>query len=247
MFKGQVDFLARVLDTKETFTAVHFKPPVSGVEDVVVEMRGIEELYGTIRISSVATADDGMNLAQSVIESTLNRLAFFHGIAIEPARVTGSQFSPLTQQPGHHLVAGTGHLQITGHAPRVTIGVSPATIQSELESLEPPGEVNFGHFRSARLSVGPVEEFMHLYAILLSLFNDSQKRVDGFVVSIEPGVYRTQIPHKPIGNMETIYTRLRNELAHKRQGVSVQATKFEMSKYISPLHTIVRHAIAQHS
>ena len=59
---------------------------------------------------------------------------------------------------------------------------------------------------------------MHLYAILLSLFNDKQKNVDSFVASIEPSVEQTQMPGRAAGMLETIYTRLRNELAHKRQG-----------------------------
>ena len=255
MFRGHVAFLARVLDTRESFTTVHFKPPVAGVEGAVVEMRNIENLFGTIRISSVATDADGMELGRSVIESSLNRLAFFHGMAIKPACVTGNHFSPITQQPDNHLVARVGclapqpcYVPFGGHAARATFSVSSTTIQSELESLEPPGEVNFGLFRSARLSVGPVEEFMHLYAILLMLFNDNQKKVDKFILSVEPGVQQTQDPHnRSAGNMETIYTRLRNEFAHKRQGVLVQETKSEMSRYIEPLLTVVRQAISQHS
>lgn len=247
MLKGHVDFVARLLDTGVTFAAVHFKPPVAGIDKAAVETRGIEELFATVHVSTVATAADGISLARSVIESVFNRLAFIHGMAIEPARVTGSSFSPASPRPGHHLVPGTGHLTITGYSPKVTVGISPSTIQGELEKPAPQGEANFGHFRSARLSVGPVEEFMHLYAILLSLFNDKQKNVDSFVASIEPSVQQTQMPGQAAGMLETIYTRLRNELAHKRQGALMATTKLEMSNRLAGLRTIVRQAIAQHS
>lgn len=245
MLKGQVDFVARVLDTGITFTPVHFKPPVSGVESVTVEMRGIEELSGTVHISLVATAADGESLARTVIESIFNRLAFFHGLAIESARVT-SNFSPVSPQPGNYLSPGTGYIHFTGYAPKVIIGISSATIQSELEQLEPPGEVHFGSFRFARLSAGPVKEFMHLYTILLSFFKD-QKKVDGFVVSIEPSVQQTPRPFKQAGILETVYTRLRNEFAHKREGAVLGTTKLEMSKHLVGLRTIVQQAIFQHS
>ena len=88
---------------------------------------------------------------------------------------------------------------------------------------------------------------MHLYAILLSLFNDKQKNVDSFVASIEPSVQQTQMPGQAAGMLETIYTRLRNELAHKRQGALMATTKLEMSNRLAGLRTIVRQAIAQHS
>ncbi|RFC31392.1 MAG: hypothetical protein DID91_2727704116 [Candidatus Nitrotoga sp. MKT] len=247
MLKGQVDFVARLLDTGITFTPIHFKPPVAGVSSATVEMRGLEELSGTVRISLVANSADGISLARTVIESTFNRLAFFHGLAIEPARVTGSNFSPANPQPGNYLYPGTGYINITGYAPKVIIGISSTTIQSELEQPEPPGEVNFGHIRSARLSVGPVEEFMHLYAILLIFFNDRQKEVDGFTVSIEPSVQQTRNPRSTQGTLETVYTRLRNELAHKREGAVLETTKLEMSKYLAGLRTIVQQAISQHS
>ena len=249
MLKGQVDFVARLLDTGITFTPIHFKPPVAGVGSAMVEMRGLEELSGTVRISLVANSADGISLARTVIESTFNRLAFFHGLAIEPARVTGSNFSPANPQPGNYLYPGTGYINITGYAPKVIIGISSTTIQSELEQPEPPGEVNFGHIRSARLSVGPVEEFMHLYAILLIFFNDSQTKIGGFVVSIEPSVQQTQSlsKHAHVGMLETVYTRLRNELAHKRKNAVLEITKLEMSKHLAGLRTIVQQAISQHS
>ncbi|RFC39359.1 MAG: hypothetical protein DID89_2727547978 [Candidatus Nitrotoga sp. CP45] len=213
----------------------------------MVEMRCLEELTSTVRISLMANSADGISLARTVIESTFNRLAFFHGLAIEPARVTGSNFSPANPQPGNYLYPGTGYINITGYAPKVIIGISSTTIQSELEQPEPPGEVNFGHIRSARLSVGPVEEFMHLYAILLIFFNDRQKEVDGFTVSIEPSVQQTRNPRSTQGTLETVYTRLRNELAHKRKNAVPEITKLEMSKHLAGLRTIVQQAISQHS
>ena len=145
------------------------------------------------------------------------------------------------------MLAGTGHIIITGFAAKVSRGISSATIQSELEEVEPSGEINFSHIRSARLSVGPVEEFMHLYAILLIFNNDSQQKVDEFVVSIEPNVQQTRSPKKTKTiALETVYTRLRNEFAHKR-GAVLSTTKLEMSKHLAGLRTIVQQAISQHS
>jgi hypothetical protein len=43
--------------------------------------------------------------------------------------------------------------------------------------------------------------------------------------------------------METVYTRLRNEFVHKRQGVDLQKTKAEMADQLGGLRTLVKRAI----
>jgi hypothetical protein len=68
----------------------------------------------------------------------------------------------------------------------VVLGIYPAQLRDELEQPSSPGERNYGLFRSARQSLSPVEEFMHLYHILLMLCNQGyqkelQERVDDFV------------------------------------------------------------------
>ncbi len=43
--------------------------------------------------------------------------------------------------------------------------------------------------------------------------------------------------------METVYTRLRNELAHQRAGVNLDNTKAEMSNRLSRLIALTKRAI----
>jgi hypothetical protein len=140
----------------------------------------------------------------------LDRISFFHNIAIENGKIISSEF-----RGG----AGIGYYEITGYA----VGLSAAHLKTELEQVSPPGEHNFGLYRSALQSTSPVEEFMHLYHILLMLFppDERQADVDAFIVHEEPGVQQTQHPVKGPGFMETVYSRLRNELAHKRAGVNL--------------------------
>ncbi len=78
----------------------------------------------------------------------------------------------------------------------VTVGVDAATIKKELEQPTHPGEQYYGLFRSARQSASPVEAYMHLYNLLLMLYDDSQKKVDRFIVDQDPAVPRTQQPEK---------------------------------------------------
>ena len=43
--------------------------------------------------------------------------------------------------------------------------------------------------------------------------------------------------------METVYTRLRNELGHSRKGVNLQDTKAEMANQLGGLIAITKRAI----
>jgi hypothetical protein len=87
---------------------------------------------------------------------------------------------------------------------------------------------------------------MHHYNILLMLYNDLQRDVDVFVVGEEPAVPQTQHPMRPAGVMETIYTRLRNELAHQRAGVNLDDTKREMANRVGNLRKLTKRAIELH-
>jgi len=46
--------------------------------------------------------------------------------------------------------------------------------------------------------------------------------------------------------METVYTRLRNELAHKRAGVNIDNTKAEMANRLGGLIALTKRAIELH-
>src|SRR5690606_26186500 len=114
-------------------------------------------------------------------------------------------------------------------------------VKTELEQAAPAGERNFGLFRSAMLSTSPVEQYMHLYNLLLMLYSDSQADVDAFIVIEEPAVSQTPHPIKKNAN-ETLYTRLRNEFAHVRAGVNMAMTKQEMGDQVGGLRALVNKA-----
>jgi hypothetical protein len=246
MLKGTVSFVAKIKGNGISFPLTEFIPNEPGVDKVEIEGPNGDEIRSTVHVNAVATQDEGRALAAKVNTATLDRLAFFHATAIEKARITGDQFTPVTPPPGAHLIAATGYLVLSGGEARPVLGIPPAHIKAELEQASPPGESTFGLFRSARQSESPVEEFMHLYNALLMLYNDSQADVDAFIVGEDPAVPQRQHPRKPPGVMETVYTRLRNELAHQRAGVSLDNTKAEMVNRLGGLIAVTKRAIELH-
>ena len=75
------------------------------------------------------------------------------------------------------------------------------------------------------------------------LFDDSEKEVEKFIRREEAGVRRTPDSR---GRMETVYTRLRNECAHKRPGVNLDNTKAEMMNRLGGLVALTAQAIELH-
>jgi hypothetical protein len=247
MFKGTVNFIARIRGNGMTIPLFDFNPNERGVDKLEIEGANGDEIRSTVYLASVATQDDGKALAAKVNTAALDRIAFFHGVAIEKARITGDRFSPVNPEPGV-LNADVGEYVSIDAKARMVIGISAACLKSELEQASPPGERNFALFRSARQSEGPVEEFMHLYNILLMLYNDSQLAVDAFIVGEDPAVPQTQSPphtgrRRKAGRMETVYTRLRNEFGHQRAGVNLDNTKAEMANRLGGLIALTKRAI----
>lgn len=248
MYKGTVRFEAKMLGNRLQFSAVRLRPAVDNV--AALELRAAEDaITASVELPSVSTPDEGVDAARVAVELALDRLAYSQQISIGPAVLIDRAFTALNPPAGTVIAASTGMLSATGHAPMaiVVVGMNETSLRSLLEPASLPGENYFGLLRSARLSVSAVEEFMHLYGIVLAIFSDDQRRVDAFIVSVDSAVPRTPSlrPNAKPGEMETVYTRLRNELAHKRSGVSIDTTKKEMAQHVVDLRSLVKVAIQQ--
>ena len=254
MFKGTVIFQARIRGNGLTFPLGEFKPSEPGVDKVEIKAEikpengdeSVNVIECTVHLPSMATREAGIAMAMKVSTMALNRISFLHSKAIENEKITGMQFSPLNPTPGA-LYAEAGCCAIVGQPVGLVDGISAEGIKAELEQKSPPGEKYYGLLRSARQSTSPVEEFMHLYNVLLMLCNkglsrELQENVDKFILVEEPAVQQT--PHPLFrGVSETVYTRLRNEFGHARAGVNLDDTKAEMTTHLAGLIAITKCAI----
>jgi len=198
MFDGMVNFVAKIKGNGVTFPLFDFNPNQPGVDRVEIEGPNGDELRSTIHLRSVATQDDGRALAEKVNTAALDRIAFFRSLAVENARISGEQFSSVNPPPGV-LAVTAGSYMFLGGSVTCVLGISSPQLKIQLEQPTAPGERNFGLLRSARQSDSPVEEFMHLYNVLLMLFNDQQVDVDSFIVAEDSAVPQTQHPLKATG------------------------------------------------
>ena len=197
MFNGTVDFVANVKGNGLTFPRVEFDPNVASVSKVEIEATGGHRIQSTVHLANVATQDDGRRVAHRVIIDAINRISYHHGAAIENPRTTGDQFTPVNPAPGTvGTVAANLTLHLSGVA-AVVLGVNPTQLKTRLEEASPPGEHNYELYSAALRSKSPVEQFMHLYNILLMLYGDRQANVEAFIRNHEPGVPETPDPRYP--------------------------------------------------
>ena len=241
LLKGTVSFRAEIKGNGLKFPSCTFYPKETGVEKVDVEGQGGNEIHTTVYFHSIASEAEAQSLATKINTTALDRIGFHFGIVIDNARMTITQFSPVTPTPGV-LTIGVGDVLILGESLMTVLGTTADNVKSILEQATPPGEINYGLFRSARLATSPVEEFVILYQILLMLVGDRQRDVDTFIVGEEPSVPQTPSPHNS-AVIETVYTRLRNELGHRRAGVNLDQTRSEMHERVAGLRNLVEKAI----
>jgi hypothetical protein len=243
MYIGTVTFRAVITNNGLKFPSCEFNPHQASVEKVVIESQSGFEILSTVHLSGVVTERVGRALANKVLTGILDRLAFRYSLAIEDSQIVSSWFAPVQAPPGAEAHPHSGELATIGEQADLVVSIPPADLKTELERTTLAGEPLFGSYRLALQSRSPVEKFMHLYSLLLRFFEDEQLQVDSFIRREEPTVQETPDPRPGRSNMETVYTRLRNEFAHRRSGVNIENTKAEMVQQVGGLIGLTKRAI----
>jgi len=97
-------------------------------------------------------------------------------------------------------------------------------------------------FYDAATIIEPIGRFISLYILLLHKFSDSQKQVDNAILKFDPTVSQFKSPHND-KIYETIFTKLRNELSHKRKGVNILKTHDDVKSNIVRFERIAKDLI----
>ena len=244
MFNGTVTFRAVITSNGLKFPSCEFNPNQASVEKVVIESQNGFEILSTVHLDGVATERVGRAIANKALTAVLDRIAFRYSLAIADSQIVSSWFAPVNPPPGAEVQPHSGELAIIGEQADLVLGIPAADLKAELERITLSGEPFFSLFRLALQSTSPVEKFMHLYSLLLRFFEDEQVKVDDFIRSQDSAVPQSRDPRPGRSKMETVYTKLRNEFAHRRSDVNMQDTKTEMEQHVGGLIGLVKQAIA---
>jgi len=236
----------------ESAWEVIFEVQVEGVRFPSLTMPIQSEDYepATVRIEpKSATKDQCFRLTCSIsdadgsaartsatahLERFLDRITLHHG-----ARFHDFRFVCCTRQlsDGITIIPAPATAMASVHV------VRDLSQDELLNTYQTPLPTLAGTLRHAWASSDVTVRFLLLYQLVLLVCNDSQDEVDAFIRSKMPEVPNTPSPYKP--RDETVFTKLRNEIAHNRPDTSLASTRREMSQWVEQLGSLARQAVLE--
>ena len=189
MLKGTVTFTALVIGAfKIHFDEYIWQADAPQVEKVSI--RALDEerppkntIKATVHLASVETKEEGGEVAMKVINKALDLISFHFNLSIDKAIEKDASYEPLNPEGGKHIKFCGRSIAVSVVATGGVMSPTLSELQDILEGVTVPdtSSTYLRFFRSARRSESSVEEFMHLYNILLYLNGDSQDKVDACI------------------------------------------------------------------
>jgi hypothetical protein len=221
------------------------------IESLILNMSGDRKkiiLEFSVNTDSIEQARE---LSQETSDKVINGLRFFYNAKVGKLS-SGQKTLEVLNDDG----SKTPHIYAEFTE---SCGVS-VTLTRHLDQLDPrlialvnsDDQKNFlyNQFGFAMQIDDPVARYMLLYSILLQTKGDWQKEVDRFILNKEPKVETFQPPEKSRPPKsppqdETIYTKLRNEIGHVREGATFKETCQEIESKVKGLEHLTRLAIEE--
>lgn len=216
------------------------------VREVIIEKEKPDDQYDsewhiTIHFGPVCTIDEVQNIGNTIKDDVLDTLSLILNSKISEVKTVSYNVMPRNGEGaiGHSLLP---LLQSKGYG-RVGVRQLSNDDITEVKSalLTMFSAKNDGHiilFRHAISNDDPVVQFLILYLILFD--NKKQEKVDEIIMKFAPSTTQSLSPFTQ--KSETIYTRLRNEIAH-RANVNLDSTRAEIIDNLNDFRAIVQQVI----
>jgi hypothetical protein len=236
---------------------ISWSAPIQGLDLPPIEIKGTDRAVSRIelrtdsktRLAIICTLEDVFHereailVTHDIVEVLANRLTLEFSCQIGEARCDGYSFP--TDQTGNRRVVGRDVFFAWAIA-KATIRPSPDKLRALIPALEQPPSLKDSYLGLYRFSSGqrdPVAKFMFLYNLLLLLAGDKQAEVDNRIRAVDPAVTVTPSPHKP-NVTETLFTRLRNEVGHRRKNTDPRTTAREIEQNVAGFQEIVKQVVS---
>ena len=100
-----------------------------------------------------------------------------------------------------------------------TVTVGDTTIKKIKQNMQNNFDLSaLQSFYDAATVIEPIGRFISLYSLLLYTCGDKQHEVDENILKIDPTIAQFKFSLNKAPRYETIFTKLRNELSHRREG-----------------------------
>lgn len=223
------------------------------VEDITISTDDACKLMvAEITLKDVCTEEEAIKIGDKIINFLFDQIAIEYDVPIGSAERFSCKNK--AEQTGNH---SEGELEIL-----------PLSLFSDGSSIYTPSEdqlnilkdklekeycernIHIQLYRSCIAQKDAVSKFMFLYNLLLLITGDTnQEEAEKVITRYEPHVEKTKHTRehkgKTIETTETVYTRLRNEIAHKREGCSPEKTRNEIDSYVNRFQHIVKKAVLE--
>jgi hypothetical protein len=239
---GTVTYVAPVASVR--FAPIEVSSSHPAVEKIIVETQGSEQIQVVFHLLDVFTETEAIAIAGNIVASITDRLAFELDRGIGQLYMKG--FSIPVDASGSAFTASTS-MRLLWNVAAPTIELDDESQQKLARLLEQPlaRPDLYSAYRYAINQSDEAVRFMFLYSILLQMQpDDNQKAVDDFIRREVPNVPQSQRPDNSHVN-ETIFTRLRNEIAHRRPGTTLEQTHREIRENVAAFQELVRTAVSR--
>ena len=249
MFEGSIEYSAEMKG--QQFDQIELRPPPGNqnITKIEVKHESFDKIIIIFNVIDVESWEQVDSMTLNLVNNLLDSISFYFGVCIGNPTVRGGTLSSKIISENGSVSANILPRGVT--ATGTITSASVVTYKNEdKEKIKKLLESEFSlekhpyrsSFRHALQNTDPVVKYMSLYKILLEIFNDSQEQVDDFIRKIDPNVVQTQRPNNP-RIIETVYTRLRNEMSHTRPKADILNTKNEINQNVSGFANIVKKAI----
>lgn len=217
------------------------------VEPCVLELGGIHDQISNVTLDARETqlimkfhtvdvfSEDEENAMDNMAYRCFTALAHKYGFSMRNMRRGGST---LPKRDGKlSTVISTLGLSWNIAAPKRAIDEAAAKLLQDSIGLNEYEIVLMHQFVVARSEVDNVSRFMFLYNLALQIHSDNQRTLDESILKIEPSCTISKSPK--FKRNETIYTRLRNQVAHCRDNTNIETTRKEIDGVVNIFQGVV--------
>lgn len=256
MLNGQLTFLAPVFGHRSiAFEPQMVTPAHSCISRIDVSAPKTTDsrrckIHITIVFASVASEDEARLIGSQIATNILDRIAFEQNIWIGEPPAPHGHFVNVTSS-GTEASVGRAVFGFTaigvGHALVELDERGLVRLRNKLNARRLKGRTYFPLFRSALGTENPIDRYLALYRILLVIHDDKQQDLDKFLHGefgdkLTPRPGQKAKPGKP-KSKETVFTKLRNEVAHIRKRTRLEITRQQMEQHMEGLIERVKKAI----
>jgi hypothetical protein len=201
-------------------------------------------IIAEITLKDICNEEEAIEIGDKLINVLLDQIAIEYDISTGNAERYSC--NKKVQQEGNHLDLCMLPFSFS------SCGTSNTPLENQLNTLKDrlkkvPIEININlqKYRSCLSNKDTIAKFMLLYNLLLVIAGETQAKAEELIVEYEPEAENTKMLNEFTKKLETVYTRLRNEIAHSKKGCSAEKTRSEIDFCINKFQEIVRKAVLE--